>query len=258
MLDNRHAVCFGLNYNNTKRLKLRGCINDVNNIKKLLKSNTYNFTDVRVFTDNVQNPHTTFEKMKEELELLAERSKDLNLETVWIHFSGHGTQIYDRNGDEIDNKDECIVPSDYKTGGLLRDDTIKHILRKFNPNTKIICIFDCCHSGTLGDLKYRYLEDGHGVSLESNDTPCASKIILISGCMDKQTSADAYNVRGQCEFSGGMTSCLLLALEESNKENNMCIFDILKKMKANLSQKKFTQIPQLTTSYLLDDNEQLM
>lgn len=257
-MSGRHAICFGLNYHKTPRVRLRGCINDVKNIEKLLKTKEYNFTDVRVFTDDVPNPHTTYDKIQEELELLAARSIDLDLETVWIHFAGHGTQSVDENGDEIDRKDECIVPSDHDKGRLLKDDDIKKILRKFNPNTKIICVFDCCHSGTLGDLKYRYTNSNTNPRIESNEPACESKIIFISGCMDNQTSADAYNVRGQRQFSGAMTSCLLLTLDEAQKQNKMNVFYILSTLKEHLRKRRYRQIPQLTTSYIIDDGEILI
>lgn len=44
---------------------------------------------------------------------------------LWFHFSGHGTQITgELSGDEADNKDEALVPSNWdKTAkGLISDD----------------------------------------------------------------------------------------------------------------------------------------
>ena len=39
-----------------------------------------------------------------------------------------------------------------------------------------------------------------------------SRVLTLSGCMDDQTSADAFNVMGDGRYSGAMTSCLLKVL----------------------------------------------
>ncbi len=82
-------------------------------------------------------------------------------DVVYIHFSGHGQQVLDDNGDEIDNLDEAIVPYnsyiDYVEGfnegqNLIRDDQIGAITEKMRRscgNTgQVILILDSCHSGT--------------------------------------------------------------------------------------------------------------
>ena len=74
----------------------------------------------------------------------------------------------------------------------------------------------------------------------------------LSGCMDSQTSADAYNVRGRREFSGAMTSCLLMAMHKSPKA-----FEVFEDVKKYLRGKRFTQIPRLTTSFKVSPDTQL-
>ena len=76
---------------------------------------------------------------------------------------------------------------------------------------------------------------------------CLSNVLLLSGCMDHQTSADAWNVQGKKQFSGAMTSCLLISMKESSK-----VFEVFEKLKKLLQQKSFTQIPLLTSSYKID------
>ena len=75
-----------------------------------------------------------------------------------LSFSGHGSQVYDRNRDEKDGKDECILPSDFKRIGVITDDRFQQLLNMFWEGTKVVCIlvFDCCHSGTIRDLTYKY------------------------------------------------------------------------------------------------------
>ena len=95
---------------------------------------------------------TAFSSIQEKL-----KSGDI----VYIHFSGHGQQIVDQNGDEIDLLDEAIVPYDspllfeagvYEGERLIIDDelgTITTLMReKCGNDGQLILILDSCHSGT--------------------------------------------------------------------------------------------------------------
>ena len=183
----KKAILFGLNYKGT-RAQLNGCINDVHNMKDFLESQSF---DVTVHTDEDPLKKTNACDILQELNNMAITTHQESIEHVWIHYSGHGCGVRDLNGDERDGKDECLVPSDYNTHGLVKDDHIKNILKNFNKNTKVTMISDCCHSGTIADLKYRYI---HGQKHSESVTVCPAKIVCISGCKDNQTSADAYNV----------------------------------------------------------------
>ena len=78
-----------------------------------------------------------------------------------IHFSGHGQQMWDKNGDELDGKDETIVPFDapkvfvknqYEGERHLSDDEldllVSELLYKLGKTGSLTMIFDACHSGT--------------------------------------------------------------------------------------------------------------
>ena len=77
-----------------------------------------------------------------------------------IHYSGHGQQIFDDNGDEIDGKDEALVPYDawvrytfnYKGENHLRDDELGNIIANFRnilgSKGQFLLILDSCHSGS--------------------------------------------------------------------------------------------------------------
>jgi metacaspase-1 len=75
-----------------------------------------------------------------------------------FHFSGHGEQVYDDNGDEADGYDEALVtydaPMEYTPGveKHLRDDEfgfkLEEVRKKIGGNGNLLVIVDACHSGT--------------------------------------------------------------------------------------------------------------
>ena len=62
-----------------------------------------------------------------------------------VHYSGHGGQVPDRNGDERDGKDETWCLYD----GQLIDDEIYFLLSKFKEGVRVLMTSDSCHSGTV-------------------------------------------------------------------------------------------------------------
>lgn len=82
-------------------------------------------------------------------------------DVIVVHYSGHGQQITDDNGDEVDGLDEAIVPVDahanyqkgiYEGENHLRDDELGKILdnirKKAGKKGSVLLIMDSCHSGT--------------------------------------------------------------------------------------------------------------
>ena len=75
-------------------------------------------------------------------------------DNVYFYYSGHGTQVPDRNGDEKDGRDEALLPSDahlHQSRGLVNaitDDELDHRFRLLS-NRNVISIFDSCNSGTV-------------------------------------------------------------------------------------------------------------
>jgi hypothetical protein len=62
-----------------------------------------------------------------------------------IHYSGHGDQVPDQNGDERDGKDETWCLYD----GQLIDDEIYFLFSKFKEGVRVLMLSDSCHSGTV-------------------------------------------------------------------------------------------------------------
>jgi hypothetical protein len=242
---NGKAVLFGLNYKHCTSGHLDGCINDVTNISSFIKKQ-YNIP-IDIYTDDVNLSDTSGMGIIRKLYELAIDSYKSNLEFIWIHYSGHGSYIKDRSGDEKDCFDECLVPSDYETNGLIADDYICSLFKHFNPKTRIICIFDCCHSGTIGDLRYSW-EPPSRMVVENSKCTLSTKILTLSGCLDNQTSADAFNVMGDNKSAGALTACLLKVLE-TIPDTKLNVFLMLGALRKELKKQLFTQVPKLCTTY---------
>lgn len=88
-----------------------------------------------------------------------EKSSELN-DLIYIHFSGHGQQIYDDTKDELDGYDESLIPFDapkkysekYKGENHLRDDELSVCLTKLRSKVgsrgEVLFTIDACNSGT--------------------------------------------------------------------------------------------------------------
>ena len=82
-------------------------------------------------------------------------------DALFFHFSGHGGQTKDTDGDEADGYDEVIYPVDYEERGHIVDDDMYMILVKPLPaGCRLTAIYDSCHSGSALDLPYIYSTEG--------------------------------------------------------------------------------------------------
>ncbi len=230
----KQALLFGLNYthNNNPDDDLRGCINDVINLKSILQSKNYH---VETYTDYIHTKHVNIIRA---LYRACLRTRSIYTSDLFISFSGHGTRSINKH--EIDGYDECICPSDHHITGVIKDDVLREIIQYIHPRTKLFLFMDCCHSEGLFDLQYKYTD---GNWQELNKDPLYSRVILFSGCESDDYSADAYNVQGKYTYTGAFTSCFIQALQHSDR-----LIDIFKKTRQLLKSKQFQQIPQLTSS----------
>ena len=123
----------------------------------------------------IQDAQATKEGILGALESLADRAGPGDIAV--FHYSGHGHQVTDNNGDEIDGYDEVLVPygapdysaaSDevqaaYRGEHHIRDDTLGVLLdrlaAKVGPQGSVAVFLDACFSGTgtrgAGELSAR-------------------------------------------------------------------------------------------------------
>jgi hypothetical protein len=148
---------------------------------------------------------------------------------VYLHFSGHGQLVNDRNGDEEDGLDESWIPYDahaiYKEGIYcgemhILDDEIyewcKSIKHKIGKSGKLIIVSDACHSGDgyrseddtiRGRMLNKFLQKAESfvfnypcsLEKESHFSPTQQKEdidwIYISACRDDQNNHE-YKQKG--------------------------------------------------------------
>jgi len=246
---------------------LGGCVNDVLDMHFSLCS-LFNFqaSEVRVLTDS----RATKANIIHRLQWLVNGAKRGDF--LLFHFSGHGSQIRDRNGDEEleDNLDELICPHDMDWDGtFITDDMLNDIFKGVPEGVLLEVFLDCCHSGTgLREMGLepppelaaehptlnRYLPPPADIFLRFSGEEDDLKIrrftksvnergrkhhILWAGCMANQTSADAY-INGR--YHGAFTYYLNMHLRRNPRMSRK---ELLKKVRASLRHGGYSQVPQL-------------
>ncbi|KAK0728304.1 peptidase C14, caspase domain-containing protein [Lasiosphaeria miniovina] len=156
----RKALLIGINCSG-QRGQLRGCINDVRNMSGYLVENFgYKGEDTVILADDQQNPITqpTKQNILRAMYWLVKDARPND--ALFFHYSGHGSQTKDLDGDEEDGY-EVIYPVDFRQVGHITDDEMHRItVRPLQAGVRLTAIFDSCHSGTALDLPYIYSIQG--------------------------------------------------------------------------------------------------
>lgn len=240
----KRALLIGCNYNATPSVRLNGSINDVVHMRNtLIDAYGYKADNIYFLRDDVSSVLPTRVNILNYLTQLVAISSVSD--TLWVHYSGHGTQVKDTNGDETDGFDECIIPCNYNTAGVIKDDDLFAIIK--NAKCQLIICLDCCNSGTGCDLQYstNYNNGSLTKSVNSSRVLTNQNIIMLSGCRDSQTSSDAYDSFQQ-KSVGAFTQILLETLR--TYDHNVSLLPLYSSLCANLKSSGFTQIPVLSSS----------
>ncbi|KAF9145784.1 Ca(2+)-dependent cysteine protease [Mortierella sp. GBA39] len=288
----KRALFIGINYFGQSS-ELRGCINDVKNIKTFIMKN-YGFKeeDTISLTDDQQDSS----RIPTHANILAAMRWLVNDarpdDSFFFHYSGHGGQAKDEDGDEDDGYDETIYPVDHEAAGVIVDDEMHAILVHPLPaGCRLTAIMDCCHSGSALDLPYIYsttgnlkepnmmADVGQGVlvagmaylkgdtggmlrglgdlgkklltsrnhrdkSLDNKSSP--ADCIMLSGCKDTQTSADAHEQ--SFGMTGAMTFAFITALTANPQQSYLELLNSIR----DILRAKYEQKPQLSSSHPCD------
>ena len=152
----RHrAVLVGINYVGHPQGVLSGCANDVRMMRDYIKSTGYEESHMKILSDDTELSKTapTGAEIVKALAWLVKGAK--KGDSLFFHYSGHGSQQKDDSSDEVDGMDEVLVPVDYADNGCITDDTLFQLMVAPLPaGVSLVCVFDCCHSGTILDLPF--------------------------------------------------------------------------------------------------------
>ncbi len=149
----RHALVIGIGqYEDSRWGDIHGDT-DVDYVLKMLNVNKY--SDIQT----LRNEEATKESIVSAFKSIVNKCN--TGDKVYIHFSGHGQQITDTDGDEENGYDEAWIPHDakpyfkkgvYEGEKHLIDDEVNSILagikKKIGSSGRILVVIDACHSGT--------------------------------------------------------------------------------------------------------------
>mmetsp|Transcript_16721 Transcript_16721/g.25127 ORF Transcript_16721/g.25127 Transcript_16721/m.25127 type:complete len:479 (+) Transcript_16721:104-1540(+) len=245
----RKALLIGINYKGT-RAELRGCINDVHRMRQYLLTQSFPPQETIILTDDNAQMMPSRANILRYIDWLVSGTQ--RGDSLFFHFSGHGAQQEDLDGDEEDGYDETIVPCDFKRAGQITDDELwKRLVAPLPEGSRLTSIMDCCHSGTGLDLAFTYTQS-RGWTVDDNPAHAAADIQMLSGCEDAQCSADAATSSGI--HGGAMTSAFLQVI----KDNPMPLYpDLMSALHRELRRKGFNQRPQLSSSQRFDLNDRV-
>ncbi len=248
-MNQRRALCIGLNYPGTSA-ELRGCVNDALDWQQALDARGYATT---VLFDGQGTRDGILDSIAELVARTGYRDR------LVITYSGHGSWVPDRNGDEADSRDEAVVPADYRTAGVITDDELHAVFTQRRFGARITFLSDSCHSGTLArfadltaDSRPRYMPPINAVpdldihrAHQAEHKPARGKprtgVVLISGCTDAEYSYDAsFNGRP----NGAFTRAALDVLDAGSTIAEW--HEDIRRVRPN---ERYPQTPQLTATW---------
>jgi len=256
---------------------LRGCVNDVVMIFQILTTKFgFKPEDIKVITDYEATKKNIIDGVKWLTQGVGEGDQIV----FHYSGHGSQIMVNDwTSTSEVDGRDEILCPVDMNWNDPLRDHEIGAYFKRVPKSCESLVILDSCHSGTglrngfgpaelktendwvnrfmspplsniltnpsiliKDDLSFEF-DERMSESINSKfliDTVAQGDAILISGCQDNQTSADAWMNK---RYQGAMTFSLATVLA---KYNYIVTYEqLITEMNLLMDTFKFTQNPQL-------------
>lgn len=248
---NKMALCMGINNYPDPANRLAGCVNDAMDWAAYLQGkgfSTHTLVDENATSTNFKSVMGNY--------LYGSKAGDY----IVCTYSGHGSNVPDKDGDEADGRDECICLYDR----FFIDDEIRELFKLVHPEATLVMLSDSCHSGTvtraflqaMGNaderLMPRYLPPKDDVEARLIDLETVNsriffpepnmKEILVAGCLNTEYSYDA-RINGR--NNGAFTS---MALQILKSNPPLTFTDFYKKLRTVLPSNKYPQTPQLEGS----------
>lgn len=268
----RRALLVGVNEypNLPSRYRLHGCVNDVEAMAYILETVAgFARDDITLLRDQ----EATRDRILDELGRLSDQA--VPGDVVVFHFSGHGSQMTDREGDEADGLDETIVPSDsgrrpYPNRDIT-DDELYDWLRELTEKTdNVVVVADCCHSGTIsrdpfgepsrwvepderpveelppspfGPEAAEALRGGSRDLGASGWLPLGKRYVVIAGCQDDESSYELDALEDPQLKHGALT--YFLTQEIARARPGATYVDVFEKASVQVTARYPRQHPQL-------------
>jgi hypothetical protein len=252
------------------RYRLHGCVNDVEAMAHILETVAGFPRDAITL---LRDQEATRDRILEELGRLSDEAEPGDI--VVFQFSGHGSQMTDREGDEADGLDETIVP--YDSGRRphpnrdITDDEIYDWLREVTEKTdNVVLITDACHSGTIsrdpfgepsrwvetddrpveelppspfGPEAVAALRGGSRDLGASGWLPLGKRYVVIAGCQDDESSFELDSPDDPRLKHGALT--YFLTKEIARAEPGSTYLDVFEKASVQVTAYYPRQHPQL-------------
>jgi len=105
------ALFIGINYVGQDG-ELRGCHNDVLTMQTFLEGQGFDPNNFMTLMDDGEHEDPNHNAILKGIDWLVGDAQ--SGDALFMHYSGHGGNMPDQNGDESDGKDETLVPLDYQ------------------------------------------------------------------------------------------------------------------------------------------------
>lgn len=195
------------------------------------------------------------------VEWLAPRARPGDLAIFF--FAGHGSQVFDLDGDEPDGLDETLAPADVlvaSSANDIRDDEFRAWLSEIR--TEVVVILDSCHSGTAtraAAMRTRSLErlpppeDGREPAAvrqapdRESMADSSARVIELAAAASNEAALEGPlddTPGGSADHGGLFTRYLVRALREATPSTTYT--DVLRDVAERLDIAEAGQSPQIT------------
>jgi len=261
----KRALIVGINnYHPSLDCDLNGCVNDADNLyMRLSESFGFQASNIKLLL----NHEATQQGIMDGLDWLV--TNTIPGDNLVFTFSGHGSQVPDYNGDEIDGYDEIICPYDLNWENSFTDDILASYFKRVPDGVQLTFICDSCNSGTVSK-GISHSVDKAGLNRTIRALSCPETIqsikkgneiknvrkfgvkafvntpdqnhILLAGCAEDDYSSEGYFYG---EIHGALTFNLCEILRENKNRTWRNIEEVVtRRVKQTWG---FSQTPQLVT-----------
>jgi hypothetical protein len=252
------ALIVGIDKYRNPAWNLQGCTMDAAVMSGMLQDH-FGFPgdSIRVITDD----RATKTGIEQRLDWLVRDAKPGDV--LVFFYAGHGSQVRDRDGDELDDQmDEILCPHDMNWDDPLTDDILNSYFTRVPQGANLTVILDCCNSGTGSRalpvspddtrpvVNVRYLKPpldiehrSRGIMLKTRrlgEAIIKENHLLLAACADYQESQET-------RFEGKVRGAFSFYFKETLKQANwqLSYRQAHEGTLIRLRDNGFVQIPQL-------------